>query len=72
MHFRVAQETWTPSDLERAQEAAGMPASREQEYIRAKIREHEAEIARRAQQIHFLRMELSEAAANDLALAARG
>ena len=58
MHFRTARETWTPTDLRRAQETAPKPVSSEREYLCAKIREHEAEIARRAEQIHRLRLEL--------------
>jgi hypothetical protein len=58
MHFRTARETWTPTDLRRAQETAPKPVSSERDYLFAKIREHEAEIARRAEQIHRLRLEL--------------
>jgi hypothetical protein len=58
MHFRTAQETWTATDLQRAQDTVPTPANRERDYIRAKIREHEAEIARRADQIRLLRLEL--------------
>lgn len=63
MHFRTARETWTSTDLRRAQETAPKPVSSEREYIRAKIREHESEIARRAEQIHRLRLELDARAA---------
>jgi hypothetical protein len=59
MHFRTAQETWTPTDLTRTQETAAMPVHRERDYIWAKIREHEMEIARRAEQIRLLRLELN-------------
>ena len=58
MHFRTARETWTPTELRGAQEAAPKAVSSEREYLSAKIREHEAEIARRAEQIHRLRLEL--------------
>jgi hypothetical protein len=61
MHFRTAQETWTPTDLHRAQQNTGLPANRERDYILAKIREHESEIARRAEQIRLLRLELDSA-----------
>ena len=61
MHFRTAQETWTATDLRRAQQNPGMPATRERDYILAKIREHESEIARRAEQIRLLRLELDSA-----------
>lgn len=62
MHFRTAQEAWTPTDLQRAQDTVPTPANRERDYIRAKIREHEAEIARRADQIRLLRLELESRA----------
>jgi len=58
MHFRTAQETWTPTDLQRAQHNTALPLNRERDYILAKIREHESEIARRAEQIRLLRLEL--------------
>jgi hypothetical protein len=58
MHFRIARETWTPTELRRAQDAAPKPVNTERDYICAKIREHEAEIGRRAEQIRLLRLEL--------------
>ena len=61
MHFRTAQDTWTPTDLLRAKQNPAMPANSERDYILAKIREHEAEIARRAEQIRLLRLELDSA-----------
>lgn len=61
MHFRTARDLWTPTDLHRTQENSPAPANRERDYIWAKIREHETEIARRAEQIRLLRMELDSA-----------
>ena len=61
MHFRTAQDTWTPTDLPRAKQNPAMPVNNERDYILAKIREHEAEIARRAEQIRLLRLELDSA-----------
>ena len=58
MHFRTAREMWDPTDLHRAQQNTTAPANRERDYILAKIREHESEIARRADQIRLLRLEL--------------
>jgi hypothetical protein len=58
MHFRTAREMWSATDLHRAQETAPQPLNREREYLAAMIREHEAEIARRAERIRLLRMEL--------------
>ena len=72
MHFRTAREMWTATDLPRAQEGTALPASRERDYIATKIREHEAEIARRAEQIRLLRLELqSEPLPAELATAGR-
>lgn len=61
MHFRTARETWSPTDIHRAQPDTTAPANRERDYILAKIREHESEIARRAEQIRLLRFELDSA-----------
>jgi len=71
MHFRTAREMWTPTELPQPSETTRIPPSREQDYIRAKIREHEAEIARCAQQIHLLRMELDEARTPEARVATR-
>lgn len=65
MHFRTARETWTPSDLSRAQQKAHISPFGERERIRARIREHEAEIARCAEQIRLLRMQLDQGRASD-------
>jgi hypothetical protein len=61
MHFRTARETWSPTDLHRAQQNTALPMNRERDYLLAKIREHESEIARRAEQIRLLRLELESA-----------
>ena len=61
MHFRTARDTWTPTDLHRVQQNRSAPANSERDYILAKIREHESEIARRAEQIRLLRLELDSA-----------
>jgi hypothetical protein len=62
---------WTPTELPKAQETTYVPPCRERDYILAKIREHEAVIARCAQQIHLLRMELEEARPADVRAATR-
>jgi hypothetical protein len=62
MHSRIAPETVTPTDLQRAQRVVPLRFRRETEYIRTQIREHEAQIAKWAHALHLLRMELSEPA----------
>ena len=61
MHFRTARDTWSPTDLQRAKQNPASPANGERDYILARIREHESEIARRAEQIRLLRLELDSA-----------
>jgi hypothetical protein len=64
MHFVIAQDAVTPTDLRREQQNVSLRFRREKEYLRAQIREHEAQIARRAYEIHLLRMELNETPAS--------
>ena len=58
MHFRTAREAWTPTDLHRAKDGAPTPLNGERDYLSRKIREHEQEIARHADLIRLLRIEL--------------
>lgn len=59
MHFTDARETFEPTPLPgNVVPLRREPMSAERAYIENKIREHEAEIARRAQAIRWLKLEL--------------
>lgn len=71
MHFLTARETWTPSDLQRAQQKAHLSPFGERERIRSMIHEHEAEMVRCSEQIRLLRARLDERRSGDNERAAR-
>ena len=60
MLSRIAQDTSKPTDLRREPPIVPLRFVREKEYVRAQIREHEAQIAKWAHALHLLRMELNE------------
>ena len=62
MNYRIAQETFEPTTLrDNVVPLKREPMSAERTHIENKIRSHEAEIAKHAQQIRWLRMELETA-----------
>jgi hypothetical protein len=58
MNYRDARAAFEPTDLTNVVGLDRKPMSAERVHIENKIREHEREIARHAQQIRWLRMEL--------------
>lgn len=67
MHYTTAQAAWEATSMEgmkdtvRRLTAASEPLSAEHEHIKAKIRDKEAQIAKLAGEIRWLRMELETA-----------